>query len=78
MLTVPNINGEVRHIDTQFHVTRDEKDLSKCSQHDINKYCQVIDETCVEPAQTRNINGKDVYKDCWKWDRKYCRNQDLI
>ena len=34
-------------------------------------YCALSSQTCVEPAGTRNINGLDVYKDCWKWEKEY-------
>src|SRR5262249_5686621 len=27
--------------------------------------------TCTEGAGTRNINGLDIYKDCWKWTETY-------
>lgn len=71
--------AEVKHIDTQFHVIKDEKDLSSCSADEINQYCEVINEVCIEPKETRNINGKMVEKDCWKWDREYaCRTGSLV
>ena len=66
-------------ISSEFKVTRDEKDLSGCDSEIKNKYCQISEETCKEPAETRNINGKEVYKDCWKWDRKYtCRTDTKV
>lgn len=71
--------NEIKHLDTQFHVKRDEKDLSNCSQEEINKHCEIVEEKCIEPAETLNINGKEVYKDCWKWDREYiCRTDTFI
>ena len=70
---------DIRHIDTEFHIKRDEKDLSHCSQEEINKYCEMVEEKCIEPAETRNINGKNIHKDCWKWDRQYiCRTDTFI
>ena len=70
---------KIKHIETQFHVKRDEKDLSSCSKEEINKHCEMVEETCIEPAETRNINGKNVHKDCWKWDRQYiCRTDTFI
>jgi conjugal transfer mating pair stabilization protein TraN len=70
---------ETKLVDSQFTVLKDEKDLSHCSESEKNKYCLIEKETCVDGAETRNINGKDVYKDCWKWDRKYvCRTDTYI
>ena len=70
---------EIKHIETEFHVKRDEKDLSSCSKEEINKHCEMVEEKCIEPAETRNINGKDIHKDCWKWDRQYiCRTDTFI
>lgn len=65
---------EVIQADTIYNILRDEKDISECSKEEKDKYCQLAKETCIEGAETRNIEGKDVYKDCWKWDRQYlCR-----
>jgi conjugal transfer mating pair stabilization protein TraN len=70
---------KIEHLDTQFHVKRDEKDLSNCTAEEVNKYCDLKEEKCVEPSETRNINGKDIHKDCWKWDREYiCRTDTFI
>jgi len=42
-----------------------------CLEHSSNPYCVMNTETCIEPGGVRNINGLDVYKDCWKWQRSY-------
>ena len=55
--------SEIKHIDTQFHVRRDEKDLSNCSKEEINQYCEIAEEVCLEPKETRNINGKSQISD---------------
>ena len=71
-------NAEVKHVDTEYLVKRDEKDLSNCTESDL-KNCVIEHEQCLEPAETRNINGKDVHKECWKWDRKYyCKQNSFI
>ena len=71
--------SEIKHIDTQFKTIRDEKDLSKCSAEEINQYCEVIDEICIEPKETREINGKLVKKNCWKWEKKYaCQSATIV
>lgn len=71
--------SEIKLIDTQFKTLRDEKDLASCSAKDINQYCEAINEVCVEPKEVRNINGKLVEKDCWKWEKKYaCRSSSIV
>lgn len=71
--------AEIKHIDTQFSVLKDEKELSGCLKEDQDKYCEEVEEVCIEPKETRNINGKDIYKDCWKWEKKYaCRKNTFI
>ena len=70
---------ETKIISSEFKVIKDEKDLSGCDPKIKDTYCQIAKERCIEPAETRNINGKDVYKDCWRWDRKYaCRTNTKI
>ncbi|KIE04240.1 hypothetical protein NF27_IP00080 [Candidatus Jidaibacter acanthamoeba] len=70
---------DTKLIDSEFNVLRDEKDISNCSKEELNKYCEILSETCIEGAETRNINGKDVFKECWKWDRRYvCRSDSFV
>jgi conjugal transfer mating pair stabilization protein TraN len=72
-------NAEVKLVSSEFNVLRDEKDLEKCDPQIKDKYCEIAEEECVEPAETRNISGKDIYKECWKWSRKYqCRTDTFI
>lgn len=33
--------------------------------------CRKVGEVCMEPGGTRNINGADVTKDCWRYQDKY-------
>lgn len=69
-----NENAEVKHIDTEYNILKDEKDLSNCSENEKNNSCEFAEEVCVEGPETRNINGKEIKKDCWKWEKKYvCR-----
>lgn len=36
--------------------------------------CELVKSTCVEGPATRNINGLDVYRDCWRYTDTYdCR-----
>ena len=66
-------------IGSEFKVLRDEIDLSGCDQEIKDKYCNLVEEKCIEGPEVRNINGKEVNKTCWKWDRKYsCRTNTFI
>ena len=74
-----NSDEKIKHIETEFHIKRDEKYLSSCSKEEINKQCEEVEEKCIELAETRNINGKDVHKNCWKWEKQYiCRTDTFI
>lgn len=51
----------------------------QCSDPASNSSCRVLSETCAEPGGTRNINGLDVYKPCWRWDRSYiCQDASQV
>lgn len=74
-----NQNGELKLIDTEFKVIRDEKDLEKCTAMIKDNLCELVSEDCIEPSATKEINGKRVFKECWKWDRKYqCRTNSIV
>lgn len=62
---------EIIHIQSVYKVTRDEKNIKECELYDLNKDCILSEEVCMEGAETRNINGKEISKDCWVWKRKY-------
>ncbi len=67
-------NAKVKHAGTDFNILKDEKDLSACTEKEKSELCEFAEESCAEGAETRNINGKEVHKDCWKWEKKYiCR-----
>lgn len=59
------------YLDSDYSIARDEKDVRECKEHIINRDCELVEEKCVEGKETRVINGYEVTKDCWKWDRKY-------
>lgn len=60
----------VSFIDYVFTITKDTID-NPCLVNETNPACVLESEVCVEPGGTRNINGLDVTKDCWKWERNY-------
>ena len=72
-------NTDIVHLDTEYTISRDELDTTKCSQNELNDNCQEVANVCTEGAETRNINGKDIYKDCWRYEKKYsCFNGSFI
>ena len=59
-------------IDDVLVITEDSLDYSQCEgDPQDDPYCTQADRVCVEGPETRVINGKEVYKDCWAWDDTY-------
>ena len=70
---------EEEFLNTEYTITRDELDTRECDPHELNENCEVIENKCVDPAEKRNINGKDIYKDCWRYEKKYvCKTGSFI
>ena len=46
-------------------------DNRQCNSVTSGGGCSQTNEVCVEGAATRNINGLNVYRSCWKWRRTY-------
>jgi type-F conjugative transfer system mating-pair stabilization protein TraN len=62
-----------------YIITNDYLDYSKCEGRDALPNCSITDSICKQPAETRNINGKDVYKSCWQFENTYsCKIGDGI
>lgn len=73
------VNTDIVHLNTEYTISRDELDTKLCSESELNDNCQEVENICVEGAGTRNINGKDIYKDCWRYEKKYsCFNGSFI
>lgn len=69
---------KVTHVDTTYTVVKDELDTSQCDPMKTNANCTLANHVCVQPGGTRNINGLDVYKDCWEWKDDYvCASETL-
>lgn len=64
-------NAPATLLDSSYTVVQDELDTAQCEQYSDNASCEITGETCIEGPETRNINGKDIYKSCWKWDYEY-------
>ncbi len=61
----------VVQLDTTYTIATDSINYSQCDSLANNTSCTQAQEICIEGPETRNINGLDVYKDCWKWERTY-------
>jgi conjugal transfer mating pair stabilization protein TraN len=59
------------YLTSNYTITTDSLDKSACTEPENNKNCTLTAQTCTQGPETRNINGLDVYKDCWKYDYKY-------
>ena len=49
----------------------DTLDMSLCDPKDADPHCALLAEICVEPAETRVIDGVSVTRDCWRWEKNY-------
>ena len=58
-------------LDNSYTLTTDTLNNTQCQTYTDNPGCTLASHTCVEPAETRNINGLDVYQDCWSWQDDY-------
>lgn len=62
---------EVILLDTPYSVIDDTIDTAQCTSLETNPNCSLASEVCVDGPGTKNVEGIDIYKDCWKWDRQY-------
>ncbi|WP_425953152.1 conjugal transfer protein TraN [Ralstonia pseudosolanacearum] len=58
-------------LDNTYTIVTDKLDTTQCSSYSSNPLCSLASHTCVEPAETRVINGLPVYKSCWKYEDHY-------
>lgn len=49
----------------------DDWNTSLCDLKDADPHCTLLSEVCVEPAETRLIDGVPVTRDCWRWEKSY-------
>ena len=62
--------ANVTFLNTAYTIVTDQIN-NQCTSPENNPACTLLTEVCAEPGGTRNINGLDVYKPCWRWDRSY-------
>ncbi len=61
----------VVYLDTTYTIVSDTTNNEMCDAFDNNPNCTLSSSTCIDGPGTKNINGLDVYKDCWQWKKDY-------
>jgi conjugal transfer mating pair stabilization protein TraN len=61
----------VTYLNTEYTLIKDNLNTSQCDPNKSNPNCILSSHTCTQPGGTRNINGLNVYKDCWEWTDEY-------
>ena len=69
-ISIGNPSGTVV-LDNTYTLIQDTTDRTPCDSITSNSACTLAENVCIEPAATRNINGLDIYKDCWKYEERY-------
>jgi len=69
LLSTPNPN--ITLLSSTYNITNDYLDYGECEGRDALPNCSIVDSVCKQPEETRNINGKDVYKSCWQFENTY-------
>lgn len=75
---IPKDTSDTILVDTSYTIKKDAIDTSQCSTPDNAANCAKASETCTEGPETRNINGLNIYKDCWKWQVDYTCTSNSI
>lgn len=60
----------VRLVSTPSDVVSDTME-GTCGDLESNPDCNKVGEVCTEPAETRTIDGVEIYKDCWRYEDSY-------
>lgn len=68
----------VTYLNTDYTIKKDQLDTAQCDPNKTNPNCTLASHVCTQPGGTRNINGLNVYKDCWQWTDHYtCASAEL-
>lgn len=49
-----------------------------CDVGEIHSEASLVSSVCIESGETRNVDGYDVYSDCWKWQQEYYKEGDPV
>lgn len=58
-------------IDSSYTIVKDDIDISACQQLEDNSSCTESANICTQGPETRVIDGKEIYKECWAWEKQY-------
>lgn len=73
------VPSDITYLNSSYTIVSDQLNTSACTGMATNPNCTFSGQICVEGAGTRNINGLDVYKDCWKYEDTYvCASEALV
>lgn len=73
------VPSDITYLNSSYTIISDQLNTSACTGMATNPNCTFSGQICVEGAGTRNINGLDVYKDCWKYEDTYvCASETLV
>lgn len=56
---------------TTYQIRSETINDSACSAYSSSSNCAQANQVCTQGPETRNINGLDIYRDCWAWQRTY-------
>ncbi|WP_321967097.1 conjugal transfer protein TraN [Burkholderia cepacia] len=56
---------------TTYQIRSESINDSACSAYSSSSDCAQANQVCTQGPETRNINGLDIYRDCWAWQRTY-------
>ena len=70
--TGPELINDVRHIESEIF------NDSSCDRDSDGSVCQSPEEVCIEGPETRTINGMEIYRECWNFERRNsCSRRDI-
>jgi conjugal transfer mating pair stabilization protein TraN len=73
-----NHTENIIFLDSDYTITKDVLDDSDCKEHQ-DKNCVATGKICISGPQTRIINGKEVFKECWEYkSTSACYDGSLI
>ena len=71
--------ADITYLNSAYTIINDNLNLSACTDFANDPNCTHAGKVCLEGPETRNINGLDVYKDCWKYEDTYvCASTALV
>ncbi len=70
---------DIIDLGNSYTLTSGNSTYNECSDKFKKESCDKISTICVEGAETRVIDGKSIFKECWKYQENYsCKNNVKI